>query len=74
MRKNRQERLNAKVGSYLRFGAAKFNDVSLEVNKNALAGKSFVNLDAQDQFSLNDKFSSFAYQKSAYHLVCLVYY
>ena len=61
MRKNRQERLNAKVGSYLRFGSAKFNNVSLEINKNALAGKSFFNLDAQDQFCLNEKFSSFNY-------------
>ena len=69
VRKNRQERLNAKVGSYLRFGASKFNDISLEVNKNALDGKSFVNLDAQDQLSLNEKFSSLNYQVRAYHLV-----
>ena len=61
MRKNRQERLNAKLGSYLRFRPAKFNDVSLEINKNKLAGKSFFNLDAQDQFCLNEKFSSFNY-------------
>ena len=69
IRKNRQERLNAKVGSYLRFGPVKFNDVNLEVNKNALDGKSFVNLDAQDQLRLNEKFSSFNYQKSAFYLV-----
>ena len=74
MRKNRQERLNAKVGSYLRFGAAKFNDVSLEVNKKSSAGKSFVGLDVQDKFSLNGNFFLFDYQVSAYHFVRLVYY
>ena len=61
--------MNAKVGSYSRFGAAKLNDVSLKINKNVLAGKSFVNLDAQDQLSLNEKFSSLNYQVRAYHLV-----
>ena len=58
----------------MRFGAAKFNNVNLEINKNTLAGKSFVNLNAQDQLSLNEKFSSFNYQVSAYHLVGQILY
>ena len=69
VRKNRQDRLNAKVGSYLRLGSTKINDVNLDLNKNTFMGRNLVNSDAQDKFNLNENHSSFNYPKSGYQLV-----